>query len=125
MRVDDQTKVTNVIAAAIEYIEKSSQSSLAAMVRPALVKELRGAIAIVAVAARREIETLPTPELKNVAAYALETLALRENAGLPDEGPYPERVDQFVRFARELVHVSGRFGLRISTATLGDEDRDA
>lgn len=117
MRVDDQTKVTNTIAAAIEYITKLHQSSLSALV----VRELRAANAIVAVAARREIETLPTQELMNVAALALETLALRENATLAEGGPYPRREDQFARFAQELVHVSGRFGLRISTATLGNE----
>jgi len=94
MRVDDQTKVTNAIAAAIEYITKLHNSSLSAIV----VRELRSANAIVSVAARREIETLPTPELEAVAHRALDTLRLRRGE------EFASRRDANVVIARELSY---------------------
>lgn len=111
MRVDDQTKVTNAIAAAIEYITKFHASSLSGFV----VKELRGANAIVSVAAQRELNTMPTPELKVLAQYALRLLAGRERQELPEGAPYPSYEEAFVEIARDLAQP--RFELPRISAT--------
>ena len=98
MRVDDQTKVTNAIASAIEYISKLHASSLSAVV----VRELRAANAIVSVAAKREVETMTTPDLERLARHALDTLRLRRWQEFEDA--YQKGVEPFVVIAHELAH---------------------
>jgi hypothetical protein len=95
MRVDDQTKVTNAIASAIEYITKLHSSVLSAVV----VRELRAANAIVSVAATRELKTLPKAELKAFAQHALNLLS----GPYPESGPWPTTEERFTRVARELA----------------------
>jgi len=101
MRVHDETRVTNTLAAAIEFIQKPSNSSLAAVARPALVKELRGAIRIVTMAARRELLTMTTPELERLVRYGLCVLAARQEEP-PCDFVSPIEAT-FVRLARALT----------------------
>lgn len=82
MNLDEQTRVTNSIAAAIEYIEKASTAALSRMV----IRELRAAIALVSQApltdlhrAAGEINSLGTDEVELLASVSAARLArLRE-----------------------------------------------
>jgi hypothetical protein len=73
MRTDEQTRVTNALAAAIEYISKYSASSLGKMV----ITELRAANALVSQGEERDIKDMDVERLRHTAWKCLETLRLR------------------------------------------------